>query len=176
MRRWIRLTVVIALLGAGTLALAGCKTHSEAVADPCAQVASKGSPQDPKVGLTPEELKAQDKCSNVTRAHDQVCVDLQALKTSVSDLKNVDVVKNGTDDLRAALDKVEENAQALRTDSAGSLRSAIDQLRSALTNLESAIRNVLSQGTEQVKTAAQDAADAARNVQNQADLYKCDEA
>jgi uncharacterized phage infection (PIP) family protein YhgE len=176
MRRWIQAGVVVVLLGAGAVGLTGCKTHSEAVADPCAEVSNKGAPQDPKVGLTPEEVKAQNKCSSATRANDQVCVDVQQLKSSVSDLKNVDVVKNGADDLRAALDKVEQNAQALRTDSGAALRPAVDQLSTALSALESAIRNVVSQGTAQVKTAAQDAADAARNLENQAQGLKCDEA
>jgi hypothetical protein len=169
-----RCALLAALLATAAVALAGCKTHGEAIANPCPTASSPGAPQEAKVGLTPDEQKAQDGCSTSNETKDQVCADIDALKASVTDLKNVDVVANGTNDLENAVNKIKDNAEALRADSASALGTAVDQLGDALTALRTSIENVVSQGTAPVKTAAQNARQSARDLQNQAQsLYHC---
>ena len=170
----VRGVLAAALVMLGAVGVAGCKTHTEAVANPCPDASSSGAPQEPKVGLTPDEQKAQDQCSSSNETKDKVCADVDALQTSITDLKHVDVVKNGTSGVQDAFNEVKDNAATLRTDVTSALRSAVDQLDSALTTLRTSIGNVVSQGTAPVKTAAQDAADAARNVRDQArSIYDC---
>jgi hypothetical protein len=170
----LRCALVTGMLFVGGIALAGCETHSEAIANPCPNASSVGAPQEPKVGLTPDEQKAQDECSSSNETKDKVCSDIEALKSSVGDVKNVDVVQNGTSGIQVAVDKVKENADTLRADSNAALQPAVDQLRSSLTTLRSSIENVVANGTSQVKTALQNARQSARNLEDQArTLYKC---
>ena len=169
----VRCALVAAVL-VGGVALAGCETHSEAIANPCPNASSNGAPQEPKVGLSPDEQKAQDECSSSNETKDKVCTDIETLKSSVTDLKNVDVVANGTNELRDAANKVKGNAETLRADSAAALRSAVDQLNSSLTAVRTSIENVAADGTAPVKTAVQNARQSARDLEDQAQtLYKC---
>jgi hypothetical protein len=162
------------VIAAGAVALAGCETRSEAIANPCPNASSKGSPQDPKIGLSPDELKAQDDCSTSTEATDKVCADIDALKDSVTDLKNVDVADNGTGGLRDALNTVKDDAEQLRAVASSGLRPAVDQLDSALSALRTSIENVVSGGTGPVNTAAQNARQSAVDLEIQArTLYNC---
>jgi hypothetical protein len=166
--------LAVALVAAGAVTLAGCRVHSEAIADPCPNASSSGAPQEPKVGLTPDEQKAQDACSSSTEGKDRVCADIDTLQASVTDLKNVNVAKNGTSGLQDALNKVTENAEALRADSESALRPTVDQFRSALTAVRTSIENVVSGGTEPVHAAVQNAQQSARDLQNQVQsLYHC---
>jgi hypothetical protein len=175
MAQGMRWSLVAALLAIGAMTLAGCKTHSEAIANPCPSASDNGAPQEPKVGLTPEELKADGECSSSTEASDRVCADIDMLKASVTDVKNVDVVASGTNGLQDAVNTVKDNVETLRADSASALRPAVDQLESSLTALRTSIENVVSGGTAVVKTAVQDAQQSARDVQDQAQsLYHCE--
>jgi hypothetical protein len=167
--------LVAALLAIGAMTLAGCKTHSEAIANPCPSASDNGAPQEPKVGLTPDELKAAGECSSSTTTSDTVCADVDTLKTSVTDLKNVDVVGNGASDLQDAVNKVKDNAETVRADSASALRSAVDQFETALTAVRTSLQNVVSEGTAPVKTAVQNARQSAHDLQDQAkSLYDCE--
>jgi hypothetical protein len=60
-------TSVRRLLAAGGVALAavvvaGCTTHSESVQNPCSELSPRGAIALAKLGLTPDELKQQEKC------------------------------------------------------------------------------------------------------------------
>jgi hypothetical protein len=174
MRHRAHCALVTALLVAGGIALAGCETHSEAIANPCPNASSDGAPQEPKVGLTPDEQKAQDDCSSSNATKDDVCTDIDTLKASVTDLKNVNVVANGKQGLEDSANQVKDNAEKVRADSASALRPAVDQLESSLTALRTSVENIVSGGTAPVKTAAENARQSAGDLENQAQtLYKC---
>jgi hypothetical protein len=167
--------LVAALLAVGAMTLTGCKTHDVASANPCPSASDKGAPQEPKVGLTPDELKADGECSSSTKTSDSVCADIDTLQASVTDLKNVDVVGSGINGLRDALNKVKDNAETVRADSASALQPAVDRFESSLTAVRTALQNVVSGGTAAVKTAVQDAKQSARDLQDQAtSLYQCE--
>lgn len=51
--------VVVALT---TTTVAGCTTHSESVQNPCPELSRRGAIAIAKLGLTPQELKQQEKC------------------------------------------------------------------------------------------------------------------
>jgi hypothetical protein len=166
--------LVTLVLVVGGVALAGCETHSGAIANPCPNASGKGAPQEPKVGLTPDEQKAQDDCSSSNETKDKVCAGVDTLKASVTDLKNVDVVANGTTELQDAVSKVKDNAETLRADSVSALQPAVDRLQSSLTALRTSIENIVSDGVAPARTAADNARQSARDLENQAQtLYKC---
>ncbi len=85
---------------------------------------------------------------------EQLCADYDAFKSSIEDLKNVDVVKSGTSGLQAAVDKVKTDLQALRTSAAGEAEDQIKAVEDSLNDLETAISNVSSGGEAAVVTAA----------------------
>ena len=61
------------------------------------------------------------------------------LKTSVHNLGNVKVAKNGLDSLQTALSKVQTNAQTFATDAKSAFPSQTTALKNSLSSLETAI-------------------------------------
>jgi hypothetical protein len=57
--RRVFLAAVAVLSAAG---LAACTPHKVSLTHPCPAVSNRGASQLPKIGLTPKELKAQQKC------------------------------------------------------------------------------------------------------------------
>jgi hypothetical protein len=77
-----------------------------------------------------------------------------SFKSSIEDLKNVDIVKSGTSGLQAAVDKVKTSLQSLRSSTAYEAKDQIQAVEDSLKNLETAISNVSSGGEAAVVTAA----------------------
>jgi hypothetical protein len=57
-----RRLLVAGLVVLGASGLAACTPHKEAQIFPCPAASPRGAPQLPRIGLTPRELKAQQKC------------------------------------------------------------------------------------------------------------------
>jgi hypothetical protein len=57
------------------------------------------------------------------------CTDASQLKTSVNNLGNVNVAKNGLDSLKTALSKVQTNAKTLATDTKSAFPSQTTALK-----------------------------------------------
>jgi hypothetical protein len=85
---------------------------------------------------------------------EQLCADYDSFKSSIDDLKNVDIVKAGTSGLQAAVDKVKTSLQSLRTSAADEAQGEIKAVEDSLEDLETAISNVSSGGEAAVVTAA----------------------
>ena len=85
-----------------------------------------------------------DSSSSTTDPADDVCTDSQALSASVDDLKDVDLVAEGTDGASAAITAVKDDLAAF-SESAGdevqpevqAVEDAIDELETAMDNLDS---------------------------------------
>jgi hypothetical protein len=77
-----------------------------------------------------------------------------SFKSSIEDLKNVDIVKSGTSGLQAAVDKVKTSLLSLRTSAAYEAKDQIQAVEDSPKNLETAISNVSSGGEAAVVTAA----------------------
>lgn len=93
------------------------------------------------------------------------CTDASQLKTSVGNLGNVNVAKNGLSSLKTALSKVQTNAKAFVTDAKSAFPSQTTALKNSLSGLETAITSAQGQppltaaatvasSVTQVKTAA----------------------
>ena len=73
------------------------------------------------------------------------CTDAANLKTSVSDLGNVDVAKNGLGSLQTALTSVTSNAKMFAADAGSAFAPQTTALQNSLSGLQSAINSAKSQ-------------------------------
>ena len=81
-------------------------------------------------------------CSSSKPAY---CTDAANLKTSVSNLGNVDVAKNGLSSLQTALNSVKTNAASFTTDAKSAFPSQTAALNTALSGLQTAITSAKGQ-------------------------------
>jgi gas vesicle protein len=102
-----------------------------------------------------------------------LCSDVDALKSSTQDLKNVDVVQNGTSALQSALDQVKSDASKLADSAKTEFKPQVDALTSALSSLGTAVKHIGSAGTEPVKQAASSVQQAATNLEHDITSKKC---
>lgn len=95
------------------------------------------------------------------------CKDADQLKTSVSNLGNVDVAKNGIGSLTTALSGVQTNADKLASDAKSAFGPQVTALESSLSSLDAAIKSAQGQpalaaasavasSVKQVQTSASD--------------------
>jgi hypothetical protein len=68
-----------------------------------------------------------------------VCTDVANLKTSVQDLKNVNVRENGVSAVSDQLSKIEQQFNTLKTDAKGQYSTQIDDMSKALSGLSSSV-------------------------------------
>jgi hypothetical protein len=73
------------------------------------------------------------------------CTDADQLKTSVQDLGNVDVAKNGLSSLQTALTSVQTSASAFVTDAKSAYPSQTAALSTSLSGLQTAITSAKGQ-------------------------------
>ena len=81
-------------------------------------------------------------CSSSKPAY---CTDAANLKTSVSNLGNVDVAKNGLSSLQTALNSVKTNAASFTTDAKSAFPSQTAALNTSLSGLQTAITSAKGQ-------------------------------
>jgi hypothetical protein len=81
-------------------------------------------------------------CSSSTPAY---CTDASQLKTSVQDLGNVDVAKNGLGSLQTALSTVQADAKTFAADAKSAFPSQTAALNTALSGLQTAITSAKGQ-------------------------------
>jgi hypothetical protein len=81
-------------------------------------------------------------CSSSKPAY---CTDAANLKTSVSNLGNVDVAKNGLGSLQSALSSVQANANAFASDAKSAYPSQTTALQNSVSSLGTAITSAKGQ-------------------------------
>jgi hypothetical protein len=141
--RSIRLTGVVVLCALLVACGDDTSSSSGATTGASAQATATGGTASPTGGGTASPTGSE-----------QLCADYTAFKSSIEDLKNVDIVKSGTSGLQAAVDKVKTSLQSLRTSAAGQAEDQIKAVEDSLKDLETAISNVSSGGEAAVVTAA----------------------
>jgi outer membrane murein-binding lipoprotein Lpp len=106
-------------------------------------------------------------CSSST-SKPAVCTDVANLKTSVQDLKNVNVRENGVSAVSDQLSKIEQQFNTLKTDAKGQYSTQIDDLSKALSGLSSSVNaakgNVNSATLSAVAAAAGSVVSAGNNL------------
>ena len=93
------------------------------------------------------------------------CTAATNLKTSVSNLGNVDVAKNGLSSLQTALNSVTSNAHTFAADAKSAFAPQTTALQNSLSGLETAIKSAKSQPS---LTAASAVASSVTQVKNSA--------
>ena len=84
----------------------------------------------------------------------EVCAARDELQTSITDLKDMNIVANGTSSLQAAITKVKDNLATLKSAAGDELQPQVTAAQDALTDLQSALKDVSSGGMAAVVTAA----------------------
>ncbi|HEY7008175.1 MAG TPA: hypothetical protein VH395_04510 [Jatrophihabitantaceae bacterium] len=84
-----------------------------------------------------------------------LCSDVKSLQSATQQLKQVDVVKDGTSSLQTALDNVKQSAAKVHDAAKDEFKPQSDALQSALTSLASALKNIPANGLAPVQQAAQ---------------------
>jgi len=106
-------------------------------------------------------------CSSTT-SKPAVCADVANLKTSVQDLKNVNVRENGVSAVTDQLSKIEQQFNTLKTDAKGQYSTQIDDMSKALSGLSSSVTaakgNVNATTLTAVATAAKSVVTAGNNL------------
>jgi hypothetical protein len=96
--------------------------------------------------------------SGSVASNPQLCSARDALKQSIQDLGNLNVIQNGTSGLDAAVNKVRDNLQAVKSASHEQLQPQVTAVQNALDQLGKSISNLSSGGS------INDVVNAARNV------------
>ncbi len=89
-------------------------------------------------------------CSSSKPAY---CTDAANLKTSVSDLSNVNVRQNGLSSLQTALNSVRTNASTLASEAKSTFAPQITALQNALSSLGTAIKSATGESPVTAATA-----------------------
>ena len=102
-----------------------------------------------------------------------LCSARDSLKTSIQNLGNADVVKNGTSGLQDALTNVKNNLQAVKSAAGSDLQPQVNALQTSLDQLSTAISNASSVGVAGVVTAVKNVATAGTDLVTSLDKLKC---
>jgi len=111
--------------------------------------------------------------SGTTSTTASVCNQAQALKTSVQDLKNVDVVKNGTSALSTAAGAVKSDADALAKSAKSEMQPDVQALQQSLQQLDAAVKDFSSGGITPVLNSATAVSTTANTLVQKLDSLKC---
>jgi TolA-binding protein len=71
----------------------------------------------------------------------ELCAARDDLKQSIDDLKNYDIVKNGTSGLQSALTEVQTDLDAVKSSAGADIRPQVTSLQDALNDLTTAVSN-----------------------------------
>jgi len=83
-----------------------------------------------------------------------LCAERDKLQSSIQNLTSVDVVRNGTSSLQAAVADVRTNVQSLRATAKDQFQDQTQALENSLQQLETALQDTSSSGVAGVVTAA----------------------
>jgi hypothetical protein len=103
----------------------------------------------------------------------EVCAAREDLRSSISELKDVDVIANGTSALQTPLNKVEDNLTALKSAAGDELKPQVTAFQDAVDALETAVKDVGSGGVSAVATAAKDVATSGSDLLTSLDDLRC---
>jgi biopolymer transport protein ExbB/TolQ len=102
-----------------------------------------------------------------------LCSDLNQLQSAVQQLKQVDIVKNGTSSLQTALNNVKQSAAKLGDAAKDEFKPQVDALQTGLSSLATALKNAPANGLAPVQQAAQSVQTANTELQNAIKAKDC---
>jgi hypothetical protein len=84
-------------------------------------------------------------CSSSSSSKPAYCTSASQLKTSVQNLDNVDVAKNGISSLQTALSSVKTNATTLASDAQSAFGPQVTALQTSISSLDTAVNSAKGQ-------------------------------
>ena len=102
-------------------------------------LAACGGDNSPAATVAPTTTTTTTTTATTTAA---VCAARDALTSSIADLKNVDIVKNGVSALQTALSAVTDNLKAVASSASQELQPEVKALQDSLAQLATAIKDV----------------------------------
>ena len=156
-------TIAACTLLALTLGATACGDDSSSSSEGTSGTTASGS-------ATTEAGSATTKAGS----SDELCDERAALRSSIEDLKNVDVLKNGTSALEEPLADIKDNVAAVRSAASSEVKPQADALNSAIQDLEDAAKNLSASGVAAVASAASGVATAGNDLMKSLDSLKCD--
>jgi hypothetical protein len=102
-----------------------------------------------------------DSSATTTAPEDAVCDDAQALTASVDDLKEVDLVAEGTDGASAAITAVKDDLSAFSESAGDEVQPQVQAVEDAIDELETAVENLDSDPAGTALQAVSDVASSA---------------
>jgi hypothetical protein len=91
--------------------------------------------------------------STAGAASGDACADREQLRSSVTALSEVQVVADGTDELRAAVDAVESDLEQVRASAGSTVEPQVQAIRDAIAATEAGLANLGEGGAAEVATA-----------------------
>ncbi len=91
--------------------------------------------------------------TTTTSSNEALCEARDQLRSSVEALTSVDVVKNGTSSISAAIDEVKTNLEAVKSAASDELKPEVDDFTSKLQDLQDAVGNAGSGGVSEIASA-----------------------
>ena len=122
---------------------------------------------------SPAATVAPTTTTTTTTTTAAVCAARDALTSSIADLKNVDIVKNGVSALQTALSAVTDNLKAVASSASQELQPEVKALQDSLAQLATAITDVGSSGVSGVTQAAQAAVSSAGTLTKDLNNLNC---
>ena len=120
----------------------------------CGSSSSSSSTSEASPSTAASTTAATSGSSTPGTASAEVCAARDDLQTSITDLKDVNIVAGGTSSLQAAITKVKDNLATLKSAAGDELQPQVTAAQDALTALQSALKDVSSGGVSAVVTAA----------------------
>lgn len=103
----------------------------------------------------------------------ELCAARADLKTSIEDLKNVDVAANGTSAITDAVDTIKNNLADVKAAASDDLKPQITAFEDALSALGTAVSDIGSGGVSAVATAAADVGTTGSTLITSLDSLSC---
>ncbi len=110
---------------------------------------------------------------STTTASDDVCDDAEALRSSVAELEDVDLVAEGTDGATAAISAVQDDLAAFGESAGDELQPQVQAVEDAIDELETAVDNLDSDPAGTALNAAANVAASASTLIDTVDDGSC---
>jgi hypothetical protein len=103
----------------------------------------------------------------------ELCTQREALKSSIDDLRNINIVQAGASGVQEALTKVKDNLEGVQQAAGDDLKPQVQAFKDALSNLETAVKDIGSGGASAAITALQDVGTTGSDLLTSLDDLKC---
>jgi hypothetical protein len=103
----------------------------------------------------------------------ELCAQRDALRSSIDDLKNLNIVQAGASGVQDALTKVKDDLEGVQQAAGDDLKPQVQAFKDALSNLETAVKDIGSGGASAAISALEDVGTTGNDLLTSLDDLKC---